>query len=77
METTELRKKVIAFANLADERALRVVYAVFENYEDTNEYELPEVAEKLIQQAMEESDQGLVRLHNEVIADFKNRYISK
>ena len=32
METTELRKKVIAFAKEADERALRIVNAVFENY---------------------------------------------
>ena len=31
--TSELRKKVLALVNEADQRALRIVNAVFENYE--------------------------------------------
>jgi hypothetical protein len=77
MKTTELRKNVIAYAKEADEQTLRVVKAVFESYEDSNEYELPEIAEKLILQAMEESDQGMVKPHNEVMDQFRKKKIFK
>lgn len=72
MKTAELRKKVDACVNEADARTLRVVNAVFENSENPNGYELPEMAERLILQAMEESEQGLVRPHDEVMASFKD-----
>ena len=39
---------------------------IFENRGDSDNYELPEIAERLILQAMEESDLGLVRPHDEV-----------
>ncbi len=77
MSTAELRKKVIACANNADEKTLRIAYAIFENYVGGKEYELPEVAEKLIMQALEESKQGLVRTHDEVMAEFKKNHLSK
>ncbi|MCG2417987.1 hypothetical protein K8089_03060 [Aequorivita sp. F47161] len=56
---------------------MRIAYAVFENYEGAKEYDLPEVAEKLILQALEESEEGLIKPHNEVMAEFKKNRLSK
>jgi DNA-directed RNA polymerase subunit K/omega len=77
MSTAELRKKVIACANKTDEKTLQIAYAVFENYEGAKEYDLPEVAERLTLQAMEESEEGLIRPHDEVKAEFKKNCLSK
>lgn len=61
METTELRKKVITYVNEADEDTLRIIKAVLEKCQDLNEKKLPKIVERLISQAMEEKNQGIVR----------------
>lgn len=39
---------MIAYVNNADEETLRVIKTVIEKQEDSNECELPEIAERLI-----------------------------
>ena len=77
METNDLRKKVITYVNEADEDVLLVVNEVLENYKISKEYELPEIAEKLILQAIKESKQGMVKPHDEVMAKYKKKDIIK
>lgn len=75
MSTAELRNIITQYTNVADDKLLRIVKAVFESYtKEQDEEEYPEIFYKLIEKGLADSKAGRVRSHEEVMADIKAKY---
>lgn len=77
MSDLELRKKWRQSIKKVDDRFLRMVDALYENYEkeEMDSYDkLPEAVKKLINRGLEDIKQGRVYSHDEVMAEFKKKY---
>ena len=71
MGAVELKDVINQYMDDADEKVLRIVKAVFESY---REEETPEIFQKLIAKALEDSKEGRVRPHQDVMKDVRKRY---
>ncbi len=77
METSELRKKWVQSITEVDGNFLRMVDALHKSYiqDKTDSFdELPETVKKLLLQSIKNSEQGNVRPHKEVMAEFRKKY---
>jgi predicted transcriptional regulator len=77
MGVLELRKKWLESIKTVDERFLRIVDALYENYEkqEMDSYDkLPNDVKRLIEKGLEDIKQGRVYSHNEVMDEFKKKY---
>jgi len=77
MGTIELREKWKKSITKVDERFLRMVDALYESYtqNELNYYnDLPETAKKLINQGLEDINEGRVHSHEDVIVEFRKKY---
>ena len=77
MSTIELRKEVINSLVNADERFLRMVYALYKSYtkKETDTFEaLPEEIQELILQSRESVKEGKVFSHKEVMEEATHKY---
>jgi predicted transcriptional regulator len=77
MSTAELRNIITQYTNVADDKLLRIVKAVFESYtnEEADIYdELPETFQKLINKGLEDIKEGRVRSHEEVMKSIREKY---
>ncbi len=71
MGAVELKDIINQYMDDADEKVLRIVKAVFESY---REEETLEVFQKLIAKGLEDSKEGRVRPHQDVMKDIRKRY---
>lgn len=77
MGIPELREKWRKSITKVDERFLRMVDALYESYtkNELDDYQnLPETAKKLINQGLEDINEGRVHTHENVMAEFKKKY---
>ena len=73
MEHVKLKDKIIKQVEEADDEILHLLETIFENYSSTKKYTFPETAQKLILQAMEESDNGSVKPYVEIKSTYLDR----
>ena len=71
MGTTQIREELHQFINHADERILNLMYGVMKA-----DMEKDEALEASIDKALEQSQKGEVRSHEQVMADIRARYKS-
>lgn len=78
MEALELRNKLVDIINSSDERFLRMVSALHKSYNNKQDAdfftELPVEIQELLMESREQARQGKTRPHNEVMADFREKY---
>ncbi|WP_100614291.1 hypothetical protein [Confluentibacter citreus] len=77
MGALELREKWKKSITKVDERFLRMVDALYESYtqDKLNDYDnLPETAKKLINQGLEDINEGRVHSHEDVMSEFRKKY---
>lgn len=77
METLELKNILAQYIEKADDKVLKIVKAVFETYEETNEdseKDASKVFDQLIEKGLEDSKAGRIRSHKDVMEDVKKRY---
>lgn len=77
MGALELREKWKKSITKVDERFLRMVDALYESYtqNELNDYNnLPETAKKLINQGLDDINEGRVHAHEDVMAEFRKKY---
>ncbi|MFT5890435.1 MAG: putative transcriptional regulator [Dokdonia sp.] len=79
MGTVELKDIVKQYVNIADDKILRIVKAVFESYQKEEKEvdfydELPEAIKDLLEESIAQADRGEVTPHAEVMAEFRKKY---
>ena len=73
MEHVKLKDKIIKQVKEADDEILQLIECIFENYSNTKKYQFPETANKLILQAMEESDNESLKSYAEIKSSYLDR----
>ena len=73
MEHVKLKDKIIKQVKEADGEILQLIESIFENYSNTKKYQFPETANKLILQAMEESDNESLKSYAEIKSSYLDR----
>lgn len=77
MSTAELRNKWQKSIQLVDDKFLRMIDSLYETYihkDESNEVEVPEIFQKLIEKGLEDSKAGRVRSHEEVMSGVRKRF---
>lgn len=78
MGTVELKDIVKQYVNIADDKILRIVKAVFESYQKDEEIdffdELPEAIQDLLVESRLQAKQGKLTPHKDVMAKYRTKY---
>ncbi|WP_299212975.1 hypothetical protein [uncultured Dokdonia sp.] len=78
MGTAELKDIVKQYVNIADDKILRIVKAVFESYQKDEEIdffdELPEAIQDLLVESRLQAKQGKLTPHKDVMAKYRTKY---
>ncbi len=76
METIKLREKWQKSISKVDDRFIRMIDALYKSYtSEENIYDdLPEEAKHLIDQGLKDIEEGRIHSHENVLAEFKEKY---
>jgi len=78
MGTVELKEIIKQYVNIADDKILRIVKAVFESYQKEEEIdffdELPKEIQELLMESRLQAKQGKLTPHKEVMAKYRAKY---
>ena len=77
MNTVELRQEIINSLANADERVLRMVRSLLDNYKKDKVEpfdELPEIVQKILLKSNQEAKQGKVTSHKEIMSKYRKEF---
>jgi predicted transcriptional regulator len=76
METIKLREKWQKSISKVDDRFIRMIDALYKSYTSEEDIydDLPEEAKHLIDQGLKDIEEGRIHSHENVLAEFKEKY---
>ena len=77
MNTVELRQEIINSLANADERVLRMVRSLLDNYkkDKVESFDvLPEIVQKILLKSNQEAKQGKVTSHKEIMSKYRKEF---
>ncbi len=77
MNTVELRQEIINSLANADERVLRMISSLLDNYKKNKVEpfdELPEIVQKILLKSNQEAKQGKVTSHKEIMSKYRKEF---